>query len=183
MEGNQTDHKSNDHVDKSNIKSVAGNSLSIEMAGQISDNLLFIINKAAKEHQQWMQQWYQWANSMMMQMQPIPPQAQMDLDGRQQALTEFVLRFKPTAEALAQVGLKELSALLDSVETGARENARIQQQANAKMQSDNIKTQQEILNIQRSTNAYVSNLHSSAATEASKAQDRSHENFMRTLRS
>lgn len=149
----------------------------------ISDNLLKIVNHRFAEHSEWMQQWYGWANGVMMQMQPIPPQAFRDFDMQSQRLMQFVFAFKPIAEALKAEGHSELTTLIKNTEKGAQKTQESFQAAQQAMARDNFKTQQNIWKMNQKTNQEILRMQQDTHKNQVSSFNRSHNDFLNYIRS
>ncbi|MEL7231357.1 MAG: hypothetical protein AAGJ85_02475 [Pseudomonadota bacterium] len=149
----------------------------------LSKNIVAVINARFREHSQWMQQWYNWANTVMMQMQPIPPQAIMDFDMQSQGLIAFVQSFKPSAKIFEANGYPQLSTLINNTEEGARKTQEAFQAAQKKMATDNFNTQQKIWEMNKQTNQQILGMQQDIHRNRVDSFDRSNKAFLDYLRS
>jgi len=149
----------------------------------ISENILALVNQRFIEHSEWMQQWYNWTNSVMMQMQPIPPQAFMDFEMQSQRLMVFVMSFKPASVALKTQGFPQLATLIENTEEGAKKTQETFQAAQKSMATDDFKTRQKIMDMNKQTNQEILEMQRDTHQRQVESFDRSNRAFLNYLRS
>lgn len=168
---------------KREAASAQGDSADEDAFKTISEGLIGIVNQRFAEHSQWMQQWYNWANGVMMQMQPIPPQAFMDFDMQSQRLIAFVLSFKPIAETLKSKGQPELATLIKNTEKGAQKTQESFQAAQKTMAKDNFRTQQNIWKMNQKTNQEILKMQQDTHRNQVSSFERSNKAFLNYIKS
>lgn len=149
----------------------------------LSNNIITVINQKFNEHAEWLQQWYNWTNNAMMQMQPIPPQAYMDFDMQSQRLFLFVTSFKPTSEILKKSGLPELATLIANTEEGAKKTQESFQAAQKEMNTNNMNSQKKIWEMNKKTNQEILGMQRDTSQKRAESFDRSNKAFLDYLRS
>ena len=109
---------------------------------EIGRHLSDIVQKIVYDHANWVTGFNNWANQMLMNMQPIPPQAHADLANRQRWLDEFLAQFGPIAAILKVSGHGDFAAQLAQYQEGF-----------GAMRADNAAAQRDLMNIQSKTAA------------------------------
>lgn len=115
---------------------------------EIGRHLTGIVKKMVHEHMNWVAGWNNWANQMLMNMQPIPPQAHADFANRQRWLDDFIAQFEPVAAILKSNGHGDFAAALAEYQDGFDRLSTTRRETSAAMMAEDAATQRELINIQ-----------------------------------
>jgi hypothetical protein len=115
---------------------------------EIGRHLTGIVQKMVQEHMNWMTGFNNWANQMLMNMQPIPPQAYADMANRQRWLDDFLAQFDPIAAILKSNGHGDFAAELAQYQEGFDRLSTTRRETSAAMMEEDAATQRELINIQ-----------------------------------
>ena len=114
----------------------------------IATSMASIAQALVQEQLRWNEGWSNWARMQMMNMQPLPLEANMDYLNRQTMLVELLRRFEEPGELLAKAGQTRLKETIAEYVAGFSRLIETGKATMGAMQEDNMKTQAAIAGIQ-----------------------------------
>lgn len=115
---------------------------------EIGRHLTGIVKKMVHEHMNWVAGFNNWANQMLMNMQPIPPQAHADFANRQRWMDDFLAQFDPIADILKSNGHGGFAAALAEYQEGFGRLSTTRREMSTGMMAEDAATQRELINLQ-----------------------------------
>lgn len=120
---------------------------------EIGRHLSDIVEKMIIEHLNWATGFHNWVTQMLMNMQPIPPQAYVDVANRERWLKEYLAQFDPVAAILKESGHGDFAALLAEHQERLGQIFATRHETSAAITADAAATQRELMNIQSKMSA------------------------------
>ncbi|HEX8641972.1 MAG TPA: hypothetical protein VF704_12570 [Allosphingosinicella sp.] len=114
----------------------------------LGTSMASIAQALVQEQLRWNEGWSNWARMQMMNMQPLPLEANMDFLNRQTMLIELLRRFEEPGELLAKAGQARLKETIAEYIAGFGRLVETTKTTMGAMQEDNMKTQAAIAGIQ-----------------------------------
>lgn len=134
--------------DETTTRGTGGPSPAPSGDAEIGRHLTGIVQKMVHEHMNWVAGFNNWANQMLMNMQPIPPQAHADMANRQRWMDDFLAQFDPIAAILKSNGHGDFAAALEQYQEGFGRLSATRRETSAAMMAEDAATQRELINIQ-----------------------------------
>lgn len=119
----------------------------------LSEAISSILDSSFNEHAQWNQGFLEWCNAQLMNMQPVPPEADRDFINRQNWIIGYIKRFEAVGDMLARAGNRTLADRVDNYVDGLTKLLASFQATKRAMAADDAATQTKVSGIMDKMNA------------------------------